>query len=97
MPKIAKCLKCLKLRYSVDFNKNARSGIILFLKMKSGLIPYKIPHSASLAAAFCRGVAEGEDGSPALSDDDGSAFRISSNNSTIDLKYYKLYYDPIVD
>ena len=23
MPKITKCLKCLKLRYSVDFNKSA--------------------------------------------------------------------------
>ena len=25
MPKITKCLKCLKLRYSVDFNKPVRN------------------------------------------------------------------------
>ncbi len=30
MPKIAKCLKCLKLRYSVDFNKKTQSRVLFY-------------------------------------------------------------------
>jgi hypothetical protein len=38
MPKIAKCLKCLKLRYSVDFNKLKREvGYNNFIFLNSGL------------------------------------------------------------
>ena len=30
MPKIANCLKCLKLRYSIDYIKTKKQGIILY-------------------------------------------------------------------
>ncbi len=30
MPKIAKCLKCLKLRYSIDFIKRKKQGMLLY-------------------------------------------------------------------
>ena len=39
MPKIAKCLKCLKLRYSVDFNKYKCKVGYYFCFPSSG-IPY---------------------------------------------------------
>ncbi len=35
MPKIAKCLKCLKLRYSVDFNKPVRNKLRRIKKLIS--------------------------------------------------------------
>ncbi len=30
MPKIAKCLKCLKLRYSIDFIKRKKQSMLLY-------------------------------------------------------------------
>jgi hypothetical protein len=37
MPKIAKCLKCLKLRYSIDFKRAERSDINKSSIFNSGL------------------------------------------------------------
>jgi hypothetical protein len=43
MPKIAKCLKCLKLRYSIDFIKRKKQGMRLYSFTDFWFFMLKIP------------------------------------------------------
>jgi hypothetical protein len=43
MPKVAKCLKCLKLRYSIDFIKRKKQGMRLYSFADFWFFMLKIP------------------------------------------------------
>ncbi len=43
MPKIVKCLKCLKLRYSIDFIKRKKQGMRLYSFADFWFFMLKIP------------------------------------------------------
>jgi hypothetical protein len=59
MPKVAKCLKCLKLRYSVDFNKKTKGRVLFYFPdFWIPIRPESIIHNKD--GATCRVVAEGE-------------------------------------
>jgi hypothetical protein len=60
MPKIAKCLKCLKLRYSIDFIKRRKQGMSLYPLADLLFFMLKISDFYNNDGATCRVVAEGE-------------------------------------
>jgi hypothetical protein len=60
MPKVTKCLKCLKLRYPIDFIKRKKQSIILYSLAHFWFFMLRIPGVIKKDGATCRVVAEGE-------------------------------------